>query len=210
MATIGERIKSKRTDLHLTLEDVAKKANVSRQTIQRYESGVISNIPSDKIELISEILNVSPSYLMGWDDNVKPIDFSDEKYVKINVYGSVPAGVPVEAIEDIVDTIDIPESWLDGGQEYIGLRVSGKSMYPKYLPGDTIVIQLQDEFETRKDCVVYVNGYEATLKTVILHNDGSITLKPINPEFPEHRYGKDYENETVKMLGVVVQIRRDV
>ncbi|MEG1120526.1 MAG: helix-turn-helix transcriptional regulator [Anaerovoracaceae bacterium] len=65
---IGERIKQKRNELGMTLEDVAKISGVSRQTIQRYESGVISNIPSDRIESIAKSLNVSPTYLMGWDE----------------------------------------------------------------------------------------------------------------------------------------------
>lgn len=64
--TIGDRIKKRRTGLGLTLEDVAKTSGVSRQTIQRYESGVISNIPSDRIEMIAQALSVSPAYLMGW------------------------------------------------------------------------------------------------------------------------------------------------
>lgn len=67
--TIGDRIKKRRTCLGLTLEDVAKTSGVSRQTIQRYESGVISNIPSDRIEKIAEALSVSPAYLMGWLNN---------------------------------------------------------------------------------------------------------------------------------------------
>lgn len=68
--TIGDRIKERRSKLGLTLEDVAKSSGVSRQTIQRYESGVISNIPSDRIEMIANALSVSPSFLMGWEDDM--------------------------------------------------------------------------------------------------------------------------------------------
>ena len=71
---IGERIRERRQSLGLTLEDVANKSGVSRQTIQRYESGVISNIPSDRIEMIAHALSVSPPYLMGWDDEVSVND----------------------------------------------------------------------------------------------------------------------------------------
>lgn len=77
---IGERIRERRLDLGLTLEDVAKKSGVSRQTIQRYESGVISNIPSDRIEKIAESLRVSPSYLMGWEKiAIKGIGLEEDK-----------------------------------------------------------------------------------------------------------------------------------
>jgi len=64
---LKENIKSKRIERKMTLEDLAKSVGVSRQTIQRYESGVIGNIPSDKIELIARALDTSPAYLMGWE-----------------------------------------------------------------------------------------------------------------------------------------------
>lgn len=69
---IGERIKERRLALGLTLNDLSEKAGVSRQTIFRYESGEIKNIPSDKIELIAKALETSPSFLMGWEDNGTP------------------------------------------------------------------------------------------------------------------------------------------
>lgn len=64
---LKENIKNKRIERKMTLEDLAKSVGVSRQTIQRYESGVIGNIPSDKIELIARALDTSPAYLMGWE-----------------------------------------------------------------------------------------------------------------------------------------------
>ena len=66
---IGYRIKIKRREQSLTLEELSKKIGVSRQTLSRYETGVISNIPSDKIELLAEALQTTPSYLMGWEEN---------------------------------------------------------------------------------------------------------------------------------------------
>ncbi len=65
---IGKRIKEQRTKLNITLEELGRKAGVNKATIHRYESGVISNIPSDKIELLAKALRVSPAYLMGWTD----------------------------------------------------------------------------------------------------------------------------------------------
>lgn len=80
---IGKRIKVKRNDLGLTLEDVAKVSGVSRQTIQRYESGVIKNIPSDRIENIAKALRTTPEYLMGWKDTWEDIIEKD-----CNIYNS--------------------------------------------------------------------------------------------------------------------------
>lgn len=66
---LKENIKNRRLELNLTLEDVSKKLSISKPTLQRYESGVISNIPSDKIEKLAVILETTPSRLMGWDEN---------------------------------------------------------------------------------------------------------------------------------------------
>lgn len=65
--SIGQNIKMRRQDLNLTLEEVAKKVGVSRQTLSRYETGVIGNIPSDKIEALAKALQTTPATLMGWD-----------------------------------------------------------------------------------------------------------------------------------------------
>ena len=67
----GERIKLARQNKQMTLEDVAKMVGVTRQTIQKYESGIIPNIPSDKIELLASALETTPAYLMGWEDKQK-------------------------------------------------------------------------------------------------------------------------------------------
>lgn len=65
---LKENIKSRRLERNLTLEDVARFIGVSKQTVQKYESGVISNIPSDTVELIAECLGAAPADLMGWGD----------------------------------------------------------------------------------------------------------------------------------------------
>mgnify|MGYP001667904449 CR=1 FL=1 len=69
--SIGNNIRAKRLEKKYTLEELAKKVGTSKQTIQRYESGIISNIPSDKIELLAKALDTTPAYLMGWDEENK-------------------------------------------------------------------------------------------------------------------------------------------
>ncbi len=86
--TIGERIKEKRLEKRMSLERLANAAGVARQTIYKYENNLITNIPTDKIEAIAKVLNVSPGYLMGWDeeriemDKISPF-FSQYKYLDI-------------------------------------------------------------------------------------------------------------------------------
>lgn len=156
----------------------------------------------------ADYLGVSIAYLRGETEKrseVMPVAFV------INIYGSVPAGIPLEAIEDIVDTEEIPASWTDGGKEYFGLRVKGDSMYPKYFEGDTIILRKQSTCENKTDCVVYVNGYEATLKTVSFGEDGSITLMPVNTNYQPVTYTpQQIEEEPVVIAGVVVELRRSI
>lgn len=78
-----ENIKAQRLSLDMTLEEVAKIVGVTRQTILKYENGIISNIPSDKIELLAQALHTTPAYLMGWADD--PADDGDSMEVSTDV-----------------------------------------------------------------------------------------------------------------------------
>lgn len=161
----------------------------------------------DKIELMANYFGINKSDLVEDHNNV--YDSNGQRPNRINVYGSVPAGVPIEAVEDIVDWEDIPTEWLKGNQHYIGLRVKGDSMYPKYVEGDTIIVKLQPDCENGQDAVVYVNGYDATLKKVIKNEDG-IMLQPLNPEYVPKQYNYNDERYPISILGIVVEIRRKV
>lgn len=66
---IGIRIKELRERAGLSQTDLAEKLHTTKQTIYKYETGIVTNIPSDRIELLAAILGCSPSYIMGWDDS---------------------------------------------------------------------------------------------------------------------------------------------
>lgn len=66
--SIGKNIKKRRLEVGMTLEEVAKKVGVSRQTLSRYETGVIDNIPPHRIEQMAKVLRTTPAALIGWDD----------------------------------------------------------------------------------------------------------------------------------------------
>lgn len=158
----------------------------------------------DKIELMANYFGISKADLVEEQNSS-----SNQKPNRINVYGSVPAGIPIEAVEDIVDWEDIPMEWLKGDQRYIGLCVKGDSMFPKYIEGDTIIVRLQPDCESGQDAVVYVNGYDATLKKVVKNEDG-IMLQPLNPEYVPKQYDYNDERYPISILGIVVEIRRKV
>jgi repressor LexA len=201
--SIGKRLRMLREDLGLKQESLADLLNVNRASISLYESN--KRKPSQKILMkYSEIFDVSTDYILGNSRDLK----KGEDYATINVYGSIPAGIPIEAIEDISDTEDISFKDFDKNKTYIGLKVEGDSMYPKYLDGDTIILELTPDCESGTDAAVYVNGYEATLKTVIKNENGTITLKPINTSYAPKTYGKN--DEPIKILGIVKEIRRKI
>lgn len=201
---VKDLIYQARTRKGLTMREVAEQIGVSEGTISRWESGAIGNMRRDNIVGLSRVLGISPIDIMGWGDELEPVDLS--KAVRIPVVGSIPAGTPVEAIEDVVDYIDIPEDWIKGDAEFIGLDVKGDSMYPVMLDGDRVVIRLQPSSETGDICACYVNGYDATLKRIAL-SPTSITLKPENPNYPPKTYTHPGE---VTIVGKVVEIRRKV
>lgn len=219
MSSTGKRIKNRRKELNISADDLAKVLGVSRSTVFRYEKGEIEKVPAKYLERIALALDTTPAYLMGWQDgkadppkinwsdNVEPVKINRD-VVSIPVLGSVPAGVPVEAIEDIIDTIEIPQEWLAGGSEFIGLKVTGTSMYPMYLEGDTVVIEVKHDCESGQDAIIYVNGYDATLKTVVKNDDGTITLKPRNPEWQTKTFGPG--DDPIEILGPVVQMQREI
>ena len=70
--TIGKRIRVARERKNMTLDEVATLCNTTKQTIFKYENEIVTNIPYDKIVLLSKALDVSPSYLFGWDEKEAP------------------------------------------------------------------------------------------------------------------------------------------
>ncbi len=214
MLQLYANIKERRRELGMSQDELASKTGYKdRSSIAKIEKGLV-DLSRTKIDLFAAALKTTQSELMGWDD--APYKENEDgntehkiKGVRIPVLGSVPAGIPIEAIEDIIDWEDIPMKWLAGDHRYIGLRVKGDSMYPKYIEGDTIIIRLQPDCENGQDAVVYVNGYDATLKKVLKNDDG-IMLQPLNPEYVPRQYDYDDDRHPISILGVVVEIRRKV
>ena len=203
--TIGQRLKQLREENNLTLEEVAAKIGVAHATIYKYEKEIVTNIPMSMIETLAKIYNVTPSYVMGWEE--KPA--RTYKTVSIPVLGNVAAGEPIEAIEDILDYVDIPEEMASKGN-YFGLRIKGHSMEPRIWEGDTVIVKQQDWVEDNQIAVVIINGYDATCKK-FHQTESGVSLMSLNPIYdPIYFSNEELENEPLKVIGRVVQIRSDV
>lgn len=216
--TIGEKIKALRKDKGYTQEELAEYAGTKKQTIHKYETGIIENIPASKIKLIAEKLETTPSYLMGWEDDTVinsrfPEPNITEDYTTFPVIGDIAAGYDKIAIEDWTgDTVDIPNSYLRGHDknEFFVLNVKGDSMYPIYQENDKVLILRQSSLDYSGQIGAIMYDDCATLKKVeYKQGEDWLRLIPINPSHPP----KKIENEDLEqctVLGVPKLLIRDI
>jgi len=103
---IYENIKRRRAELEYTLEELGKMVGVSRQTIQRYESGKIKGIPYEMIVKLSDALLVTPAYLMGWDELKKKESGVSNVFHLSKDNDEIIKKYPPEAIKEIEGFLD--------------------------------------------------------------------------------------------------------
>ena len=170
----------------------------SYTTVQKWESGVSE--PS--LQKLHELAN-----LLGVDvDTLVNAPSPKTKGVKIPVLGRVAAGVPIEAIEDIIDYEEIPES-MSRSADYFGLQIRGNSMEPKISEGDVVIVRKQDDAESGNIVIATVNGDEATCKKINKTESG-LMLISTNPDYEPFIYSwEDVERIPVRILGRVVELR---
>ena len=222
--TFANRLKKALDYNNMKPIDLARKTNINKSLISSYLSG-ICKAKQDKLDLIARTLGVSEAWLMGYDVDMDRELFEDKepselsidnaryientiKTVKIPLLGKVPAGIPIEAVEEILGYEELPASMIKNGEKYFALKIDGDSMYPDYKTGDIIIIRQQNDCNSGDDCVVMVNGDDATFKRII-KQENSIILKPLNNDY-EPYYFNEYEilTKPVKILGIAIEVRR--
>ena len=212
-------IKEKRLKKGYSLEDLANRLGnvITRQSLFRYESND-ARMKNNIFQKICLALDENPQDV--WNEiNSRLLDFNNAEFVdleedtiNIPVLGRIPAGIPFEAIEDVIKYIDIPKEWTYGNKEYFGLLIDGNSMFPKYQNEDIVIFQkCEDPIKcNNKDCAVMVNGNDATFKKFIFNNNGVI-LQPYNMEYETKSFTpEEIQRLPVKLVGFAVQIRRDL
>jgi repressor LexA len=223
--TFANRLKQALEYNNLKPTDLANKTGINKSLISNYLSGNFK-AKQDKVNLIAETLGVSEGWLMGYDvdmdrdwlsdnDNISNIKIDNARYIetnmktiKIPILGKVPAGIPIEAIEDIIGYEEIHADMLKGGNDFFALKVEGDSMYPDYKTGDIIIIKQQCDCNSGDDCIVMVNGDDATFKRVI-KQEKSIILKPLNNSYEPYYFDEyDIVTKPVKIVGVAIEVRR--
>ena len=126
----------------------------------RSESGA-SEPSFEMLQRMAKYYNVSVGFLMGETELSTNSD-----HIRIPVLGRVAAGIPIDAIEEVIDWEDISADMVAGGAEYFGLQIKGDSMEPKISSGDIVIVRKQPDVESGEVAVVLVNGDDATVKRV--------------------------------------------
>lgn len=127
--------------------------------------------------------------------------------VVINVLGRVAAGIPLEAIEEIIDTEEITEEMARTG-DFFGLKIKGNSMEPDIHDGDVVIVRQQDDAESGEIVIALVNGSDGICKRLKKYAD-SIALISINPEYePRYFTNKEVAEKPIRIIGKVVELRR--
>lgn len=200
---LSDNLKMLRRARGMTLEEVAERIGTSRQTVQRYESGVIGNVPPERVEALAKALGVPPSALMGWDGD----DRADAgayaapvRMKKLPILGSIACGKPIYAAEEH-ECFAVFDGETDAD---FCLRAQGDSMIgARIFDGDIVFIKSQESVDNGEIAAVII-GDEATLKRVYYYPEKEkLILSPENPRY-EPLVFLQSELDAVRIIGKAV------
>lgn len=217
--TIGEIIKQYRIEHNLSMDAFSEKSGISKSYISLLEknkhpkSGKPISPSVQSIKQVADAIGMDFDVLFSNIDgnvslvkNEEPVLQPEKRAVTINVLGRVAAGIPLEAIEDIIDTEEISEEMAKTG-EFFGLQINGDSMEPKFSKGDVVIVRKQDDAESGDIVIAMVNGDDATCKRLKKYQEG-IALISINLAYdPMYFSNKEIEEKPVRIIGKVVELR---
>lgn len=213
------------------INELCKERKISKRQLER-EAGIGTGSSSKwktftpnntTMTKLANYFDVSISYLMGesdyrteddaiWDSRYNSDELADEakrieKGCRIPVLGKVVAGIPIEAIEEVLDWEEIPYRLAKTG-EFFGLQVKGDSMSPRIQEGDVLIVKQQDDAETGDIVIAQVNGDSACVKRLLKQGDG-IVLQSFNPTYtPMYFSNDDIIQKPVRIIGKVIENRQ--
>lgn len=186
----------------ITISNLGKEmgTKLSSASISRWKSGAVPRRAN--VKAIADYFGVSVEYLLG---EAEPESDHPRAY-RVPVLGRVAAGLPLYAVEEILDWEELPLEWKKKG-EYFGLQIKGDSMEPRICEGDVVIVRKQEQVESGEIAIVLVNGDSGTCKKVLWHDKG-ITLISLNANYAPQFYTCDeVKSLPVTILGKVVELR---
>lgn len=198
---MGDRIKDLRTSKGMTQEELGEIVGVKKAAVQKWESGLTKNLKRSAIKKLSELFEVSPSYLMCMTDIKNSVSYTTKK---IPLLGEIAAGEPLLVCEEHAAyiTVDTKET-ID-----FCLKIKGDSMVDaRILNGDIVFVRKQSIVENGEIAVVLIDN-EATLKR-FYKNDGGVILKPENKNY-QPRYYTEKDFKDIKILGKAIFFQSEV
>lgn len=200
----SERLRYYLNKHEMTQLELSKRLGVGTTSVYNWCNG-IKTPRMDKVDAMCQIFDCLRSDLM--EDTQNMHNKETTKGIIIPIYGRVAAGIPLEMIEDIIDTEEISEDLAKTG-DFFGLVIKGNSMVPNICDGDVVIIRCQEDAENGDTVIATVNGDDATCKRLRKYKDG-IELIANNPSYePMYFSNEEISVKPVKILGKVVELRR--
>lgn len=211
MESLGQKIRSRRKFLGMSQQELANKSGLAMMTIRRYETE--EREPTiQTIKKIAHALDVPINYLIPHQSEISGT--KNKNIIKIPVYETIPAGVPMEAIEDVLDYEEIPEDWTKEQKEFFGMRVNNLSMEPEYMPGDVVIFEKKSNCKNGDVCAIFVDGEKEAIIRKVQKTENGIILIPLRQHRSAYKV-RFFNNESqdfyfLKILGVACELRRKI
>ena len=176
-------------------KDVAKEMGFKQTTVNTWCKG--GAFPTTgKLQIIANYFGV------GKEDLIKPYIPKERRKNAIPVLGRVTAGIPIEAIEEVIDYEEVDEKLASLG-ELFGLKIKGDSMSPRISDGDVVIVHQQPEAESGDVIIATINGDDAVCKKIMKYGD-TVLLRSNNPAYDDIDVTGRYD---FRIIGKVVELR---
>lgn len=183
--------------------DLINDLHLNKSAVSTWVNG--TRLPRmDKVDLLAKYFNIASLDLL--EDRTAKKNITTTKSCQVPVLGRVAAGIPINAITEIIDTEEISEDMAKTG-EYFGLKIKGDSMEPRIYDGDVVIVRQQDNAESGDIVIAMVNGDDATCKRLIKYAS-SIALVSLNSKYEPMMFtDKEVIEKPVRVIGKVVELR---
>ncbi len=216
--TLGDLVKEYREKHNISMDEFSRTCNLSKGYISMLENNINPRNDKPIAPTLPTIKKIALAMKMDIDSLLKALNSNQEinldaeekkstQGIIINILGRVAAGIPINAVEEIIDTEEITEELARTGS-FFGLKIKGDSMTPNICDGDIVIVRQQDDAESGDIVIATINGDEATCKRLRKYKQG-IELISNNPSYEPFEFSnEEILNKPVKIIGKVVELRR--